>query len=138
MNFIIEKTEPYNESFIYNIEEKFKIKIPKTLKKYYLKYGDSEIRNCKIKINNLSVGVAEIVSLDKNDPNSFYQVMNDGRQDGWIPDYFYPFAHNSGGDYYFWDSRNEHIYLIFNDNIEKPVEICKSMKNFFKLMEKSK
>ena len=52
MNFIIEKTEPYNESFIYNIEEKFKIKIPKTLKKYYLKYGDSEIRNCKIKINS--------------------------------------------------------------------------------------
>ena len=138
MNFIIEKTEPYNESFIYNIEEKFKIKIPKTLKKYYLKYGDSEIRNCKIKINNLTVGVAEIVSLDKNDPNSFYQVINDGRLDGWIPDYFYPFAHNSGGDYYFWDSRNEHIYLIFNDNIENPVEICKSMKDFFKLMEKSK
>ena len=137
MQFIT-KRKPFTISMVKEVENKFNIKIPQVLKKYYLKYGNSRIKTSEFKIDNLLTDVSEIVSIDKNDVSSFFQVMNNGRLDNWIPDNFYPFCHDSGGNYYFWDSRNEHIYLIFDDEVDNPIEICKSMKDFFKLMKKSK
>lgn len=134
MQFVT-KREPFDISIIKEIEKQFKIKIPEVLKKYYLKYGNSHIKTCEFNVDGLLTDVSEIVSINKNDSSSFYQVMDYGRSDGWIPDYFYPFAHDSGGNYYFWNAKNEHIYLILDDDIDNPFEVCKSMKKFFKILE---
>ena len=138
MKFILIKRNPFDNTLINNIEAKFMIKIPKDLKRYYLKYGNSRIKTCELKTKESLTDVSEMISIDPNAPLSFYKVMEHGRETGLIPENLYPFAHDSGGNFYFWDSRNEHIYLIFDDEVDNPIEICKSMKDFFKLMKKSK
>lgn len=40
-----------------------------------------------------------------------------------------------GGDYFYWDVRDENVYMIYCDDIENPVWVCKSIKAFFELME---
>lgn len=134
----INKGDPFDISLIISLEEAFNIKIPQGLKKYYLKYGNSRVvKPCEFEVDGFKTDVSEFVSINKNDKASFYEVMDSGLSDGWIPDNFYPIAHDYGGNYYFWDSTNEHVYLIFNDDVENPVEICKSIKDFFKLIKKN-
>ena len=135
MKFIIKKSKPFKAPLINKAEETFNIKFPKALKNYYSSYGNSQIKTCQFKIDGFLYDVSAFVSIDINDPASFYKIMEYGRSDGWIPNNFYPFAHDSGGNYYFWNSVNQRIYLIFNDDVEYPYEICASIKDFFKIME---
>ena len=136
MNFIVKRTKPFDVALINDIEATFNIQLPKALKKYYLAYGNSSIKTCQFKANGFLCDVAAIISIDINDAMSFYKVVEYGRSDGWIPDNYFPFAHDSGGNYYFWDSISQHVYLIFNDNVENPYEICESLEAFFKLLKK--
>lgn len=136
MKFILKQQKPFDISLITAIEKKFDINIPIALRNYYLAYGNSIIKTCQFDVGGLLCDVAAIVSIDINDTLSFYKVMEYGRSDEWIPDGFFPFAHDSGGNYYFWNVTNQHVYLIFNDDIENPFEICKSMEMFFCLLNK--
>ncbi len=136
MKFISESM-PFDVSLIINIEKEFNIKMPQELKKHYIKYGISRIKPCEFEIDGFKVDVSEFVSIDKKDNASFYEVIDNGRSNGWVPDNFYPIAHDGGGNYYFWDSTSEHVYLIFSDDVENPIEICKTVKDFFKLIKKN-
>ena len=49
--------------------------------------------------------------------------------------HLYPLARNEGGDYFYWDVRDENVYMIYCDDVENPVWVCDSMKAFFDLME---
>ena len=136
-NFIAEVGNPTPKSVIEDLEKKYNIKLPKELRKYYLKYGNSELKSCRFKIEDFSFEVRQIVSLDCNDKLPFDKIIYYDRLEEWIPKTFYPLAYDSGGNYYYWDSTNGHIYMVYNDDVDYPCEICKSVKEFFKLLEKS-
>ena len=61
-------------------------------------------------------------------------VEND-REAGFIYEHLYPLACNEGGDYFYWDIRDENVYMLYCDDIENPVWICASVKEFFDLLE---
>ena len=61
-------------------------------------------------------------------------IKND-REDGIIDEHLYPLARNEGGDYFYWDVRDENVYMIYCDDVENPVWVCDSIKAFFDLME---
>ncbi len=61
-------------------------------------------------------------------------VMDLGRKNSYV-EISYPLARNEGGDYFYWDVRDENVYMIYCDDIENPVWVCESIKAFFELME---
>lgn len=136
MSSISKRKNCYTLSQISEIESKYNIIFPKVLRKYYLTYGNSEIKKCLFEINGFLSDIAEFVSIDNDDKMSLSHILDQGRSDGWIPDDFYPFAYDSGGNYYFWNAKNGEIYLIFNDDVDNPYKICDSMKELFKLIKK--
>lgn len=135
MDIIDERKEPFDIGLINEIEMKFKIKIPNALKNYYLMYGNSSIKTCQFKVNGFLCDIAAFISIDVNDSMSFYKVVEYGKSDGWLPNNFFPFAYDSGGNFYFWNTINQHIYLAFNDEIDNFYEICESADAFFKLLK---
>ena len=40
------------------------------------------------------------------------------REDGIIDEHLYPLARNEGGDYFYWDIRDENVYMIYCDDVE--------------------
>ena len=116
------------------IESKYNIKFPQSLFNYYLNYPESKIENVQFKLNGFLLDVAELISIKNDDKFSLNYVYNTGKNDGWIPDNFYPFAHDSGGNFYFWNSQNDKVFIIFNDDVDHPYVVCDSVDNFFKLL----
>ena len=66
---------------------------------------------------------------------SFEKIVKNDREDGIIDKHLYPLARNEGGDYFYWDVRDENVYMIYCDDVENPVWVCDSIKAFFDLME---
>ena len=66
------------------------------------------------------------------------RLLKLGRENGWIPNNFYPIAYDSGGNYYQWNLEDNKIYLLFNDDIDNPRVFCNSVDELFNLMNKCK
>jgi hypothetical protein len=78
-----------------------------------------------------------MVPLSLDAKLNFSKIVELDRIDGWIPSTFYPFAYDSGGNNYYWDSLNEEVYLVFDDDVDNPKRVCSSIDEFFSFMEKS-
>ena len=136
MKFIKKQGIPSKTETLDALERNYGISVPKELKDYYLQYGDSEIKWCKFKLNNILYDVAAMIPIEKNNSLSFDNVMKDIKD--WIPANLYPFAYNAGGDFYFWNSKNLKVYIIFSDTFElTPDYICDSIGEFFNMMDHS-
>jgi len=116
------------------VEVRFGIKFPQILKEYYLKYNGMGINLCKFKINGNEYEVAEIIALCAGE-DSFEDIKMDELEDDFIPKEFMPLAYDRGGDYYYWNSETEFVYLVYPDCIENPILICHSIQAFFNLLE---
>lgn len=135
--FILQETEDnkITNQEIVEIEERYNIKFPTVLRDYYLKYHGDKIKKSYVNNGKYKYGVSTIVLL-KGQRNSYFgKLVEMDRRDQFIDSHFYPFARNEGGDYYYWDDRNEDIYLIYCDDIENPILICNSIQRFFEMME---
>ena len=119
---------------IMEIESKYNIKFPEVLREYYLKHNGDKIRLCIFKVDDEEFGVAEIVEL-KYGNCSFEKLVENDMEDGFIDEHLYPLACNEGGDYFYWDIRDENVYMLYCDDIENPVWICASVKEFFDLLQ---
>lgn len=135
-NFVEEKSEntPILNYDILEIENKYNIIFPTILKEYYLMHNGDKIKLCIFTVDEEEFGVAKIVEL-KYGNCSFEKIVNNDREDGFIDEHLYPLARNEGGDYFYWDVRDENVYMIYCDDIENPVWVCESIKAFFELME---
>lgn len=136
--FIKECKEGYSicKEDIKNIEERWGIKIPLILKKFYYNYNGVEINLCKFYVDNYEYEISEILPL-KYGKVCFEQVLENDRLDDIIPSNRLPIANNRGGDYYYWDLFSENVYLYYCDDIEHPICICKSIEEMFEIMNKS-
>lgn len=135
MKFIAKSKNKLSPTLIAEIEKKYQMKFPAALRNYYLSYGDCLIHTCEFQINGVLREVNAIIPLSFNERLHFSKIVERERAEEWIPKTFYPFAYDSGGNYYYWDATNGKIYLIFSDDVDKPKGICDSIDDFFSLLE---
>ena len=117
MKFIVKRKNELSSSLIEEIEEKYQIKFPTMLRSYYLSYGDCLIHPCEFQVDGVVREVNAMIPLSFEAHLHFCKIVDRERAEEWIPKTFYPFAYDSGGNYYYWDATNGKIYLIFCTHI---------------------
>ncbi len=118
------------------LEKEFNICFPRILKEYYLAYDGCLITPCDIEKNGYHCELNRMVSLCSDSMN-FEIVMKNDRDDGFISPTFCPIGMNQGGDFFYWDSITENVYLVLSDDIENPFKLCDSVKDLFQMMNDS-
>ncbi len=115
------------------LEKKYNIIFPDVLKEYYKKYDGEKIILSTFEKNGYECEVAKIVPIiaEKMD---FEKITDNDRIDGFISEDLYPLARDRGGNYYYWSSKNEKVFLILVDDFENPFEVANSVKEFFDLL----
>ena len=137
-SFVIGPEDSHDDSVdkIHDLEKKYKIKFPEVLVEYYSKCDGNPIILSKITIDGYECEIAKIVPII-SDKMSFEDIVDNDRVDGFLPTNFYPIARDRGGDYYYWDSKTEVVYLILVDDYENPFKVSDSINAFFEMIEKS-
>lgn len=121
---------------IAEIEKTFSFQMPEILKEYYLANNGASIHRCIFSIDGYEVEVAKLVEL-KYGYLPLEKIIEMDRKDGFISPNMIPIARNSGGDYYYWDSKSGKVYLFLCDSIENPIWICQNVEEFFSLLQKN-
>ena len=132
-NFVINKnaTNENCKELILKIEKKYNIVFPDIMKDYYMNHDGEKIKHCNIGTEEEPEIVSGIVSLSNND---FESTKEEFVSDGFIPLSFYPIAESRGGDYYFWDSDSNGVYLVYGDDIDNPRKRSDNLEEFFKML----
>ena len=126
--FNTEKKRPIKLEELENFENENKVKFPELLRNYLLEYGDAPIKECNFKDKKYSTNLRQICSPLKED---------NLKKEGFIPHNFYAIAYDSGGNYFYWNAKDNKIYMAFNDDIDNPFVFFHSVEEMFKEMEKS-
>lgn len=121
---------------IAEIEKTFSFQMPEILKEYYLANNGASIHRCFFSVDGYEVEVAKLVEL-KYGYLPLEKIIEMDRKDGFISPNMIPIARNSGGDYYYWDSKSGKVYLFLCDSIENPIWICQNVEEFFSLLQKN-
>ena len=121
---------------IAEIEKTFSFQMPEILKEYYLANNGASIHRCIFSVDGYEVEVAKLVEL-KYGYLPLEKIIEMDRKDGFISPNMIPIARNSGGDYYYWDSKSGKVYLFLCDSIENPIWICQNVDEFFSLLQKN-
>ena len=121
---------------IAEIEKTFSFQMPEILKEYYLANNGASIHRCIFRVDGYEVEVAKLVEL-KYGYLPLEKIIEMDRKDGFISPNMIPIARNSGGDYYYWDSKSGKVYLFLCDSIENPIWICQNVEEFFSLLQKN-
>ena len=119
---------------IIHIEQKYNIVFPDTLKQLYSECESGKIKLSVFDVEGIECEVDSLISVVSKE-FCFESITDSDKEDGFIPDTFYPLAINRGGDIYYWDSNNGNIYLVFSDDIENPFMISESIEEFIALIE---
>lgn len=137
-NFIKQIRDDYHikKEEIETIEKKYKILFPKILKDYYLKYNGDIIKLCIFTVDGYEYSIVKMVQL-KYGTATFEHIVDNDREDGIIEENLLPIARNEGGDYYYWDTISENVFLYYCDDIENPIFICENIEELFKILESS-
>ena len=125
--FNTEEKRPISVGDLKNFEKENNIKFPESIRNYWFKYGDAPIKRCSFK-GEKSTDIRQICNPLKAD--CF-------KEEGYIPQSFYAIAHDSGGNYFYWNSEDNKIYIVFHEDIDNPFVFCNSVEEMFKLMEES-
>jgi len=121
---------------IAEIEKTFSFQMPEILKEYYLANNGASIHRCIFSVDGYEVEVAKLVEL-KYGYLPLEKIIEMDRKDGFISPNMIPIARNSGGDYYYWDSKSGKVYLFLCDSMENPIWICQNVEEFFSLLQKN-
>ena len=121
---------------IAEIEKTFSFQMPEILKEYYLANNGASIHRCIFSVDGYEVEVAKLVEL-KYGYLPLEKIIEMDRKDGFISPNMIPIARNTGGDYYYWDSKSGKVYLFLCDSIENPIWICQNVEEFFSLLQKN-
>lgn len=115
---------------IEKIEVEYNISFPGILKDYYSKYNDAKISLITVDIKGYKCEVAKIIPL-VGEGLSFEKIVQNDRADGFLPNTYYPLARDrGGGNYYYWDSKTYNVFFVLSDNIDNPLCVAKSLKEF--------
>lgn len=118
---------------ICSFEEKFDIKLPFEMAKFYLQYNGLEIYLSKIERDTALFQVDAFYSIKHSFSPRLPTVdtlIEWDRMDGFIDSQMIPFAKDQGGDSYYCDSASGEIYIIRSDDIDIPIKICDTFTEF--------
>ena len=132
--FIKAENEEFNitEEYVRNIENKLNIKFPKSLREFYIEHNGAEIKECKFLLHNMEFLVCSICNL-KYGSLPVEKILEYDSKNEYIPNECYPIAEDDINIYY-WNTKDDKVYYYMHDDIEHPIEICKSVKNFFEIL----
>ena len=118
---------PIDLAELEKFEKENKIKFPEQLRNYWLTFGDAPIKECNFKSDDYPTNLKEIC----------FPFMRDGmKEDGFVPQTFYPIAGDAGGNLFYWNSVDDKIYMVFHDDIEpEPFVFFESVAEMFQRME---
>ena len=120
------------EEYVKSIENKLNIKFPKVLREFYLEHNGAEIKECNFLLYNMEFLVCSICNL-KYGSLPVEKILEYDSKNEYIPNECYPIAEDDINTYY-WNTKDDKVYYYMNDNIEHPIEICKSVEEFFKIL----
>lgn len=135
MNFIKDEGRiEITEADILEFQRKFDIELPADIKSFYLKYHGCKNYLC-------TFGKSEEYELSRflklTGKNSVEDIKENENEDGFISDRMIPFAMDRGGDYYYWNANDLKIYIIRSDEIETPICLSNSFKEFCNMLNQS-
>ncbi len=107
------------EKQIEELEKSFDIRFPDELKSFYNSYEGNKIHLCILDIEGYKCEVAEFVPL-AGDGLTFEKIANNDRNDGFLSKTLFPIARDRGGNFYYWDSNTEEVFLLLNDDYDYP------------------
>lgn len=136
--FIRERHQEYaiTENDIREVEERFEIVFPKILREFYLEHNGDIIRSSFFWMNGEKYLVHEMYYI-KHPNAALEKVIQWDREDGYISEKMIPFAHDHGGESYYWNTEDEKVYFINGIDIENPSFVCDSIEEFFKILEEA-
>lgn len=120
-------------SSINNLEKKYNISFPNSLKEYYRYYNGCKIKLCNFWVDGYECEVSKITPIGTTGL-TFEKIVNNDRIDGLIDPNLYPLASNRGGDQYYWNAQSGAVYLILADDIENPFRVASSVDAFFNIL----
>lgn len=121
---------------IVELEKEYKIRIPATLKQFYLEYNAAEILLCAFTSKKLENETFEVHSIYPVKYSPFEngvileEILDDDRMDGFIPTNLIPFAKDQGGNRYYCDENTENVFFIPCDDIDNPELVCETLSEF--------
>ena len=139
MNNIIKKIHreyAITEEDIREVEERFGITFPQILRKFYLEHNGDIIKSCIFTLDENEYMVDKMFYI-KHPNVALELIMQWDRQDGFIPATMVPLAYDHGGERYYWNTEDESVYFINGIDIENPIFVCKTIDEFFKLIEEA-
>lgn len=122
------------------LEQKYGIVFPDILKDLYSRTDCLGMRTCYVEIDDHGYEVCELVTLEDEDGgfewlvDGIYRVEPMNR---FIPADWYPIAEDEGGDHYFWSSRTQQVYYVFQEELDEKVLIADSVEEFLEMMNDS-
>ena len=137
-NFIEKENIEKNVTIDYidEVEKKFNIKFPYILRKFYLNHNFADLKECVFRIE----GIKDVdFSLDCFIPLEYGTVSFEKEykyvlEDEYISNEFVPLAVDMDGDNYYWNQKDGMVYYISHENVEYPIIVCKSVDNFFEIL----
>lgn len=127
-----------SNNYINKVERELNIKFPKILREFYLKYNFSQQKKCTFKIK----GIEDHFILDTIIPLKYGTISLEKEykwvlEDEYISNEYIPLAVDMDGDNYYWNSKNGNVYYISHENVENPILICKTVEDFFNILNNS-
>ena len=133
--FIASKNVEYSifPNDISDIEKRFGIIFPETLKTYYLQFNCADTILCGYVKGTDVYEVDAIYPIKYTYPKYMPQVetlMERDRKDGYISRDMIPFAADQSEGCYYCNSKSEQIFLVLSDDVDNPILICNSFSDF--------
>ena len=125
---------PVSSFVIFLLQEKYNVKFPEGLKKFYYEHNGEKSYLCTFGTDR-QYEISRFLPLTGK--ISVESIKDNDLVDGFIPEELVPFSMDRGGDFYYWSNKDAKIYLVRGDNIENPRLICDSFEELCDILNRS-
>lgn len=130
-----EENSNITQEYIDNFQNKYNVELPEILKEFYLKYNNSDIKECKFYLYNEEYNFELEFIIPLRDANvNVEKILELNMNNEYIPKTFIPLAEDVDSDNYYWDKETGKVFYLAMSNVENPIPICDSVEEFFKLL----
>lgn len=123
-----------DNNIIKKLEEKYNVVFPEEFIEFHKIHDNDLFKTCYFEVGEYSYDIRKFYPLCREEGLCFEDVNDDIRTDKILPQSFFSFARDNGGNDFYWNSIDNKIYYISWDNIYSPRVVCNTMKEFFDIL----
>lgn len=125
------------EEYLDELQEKYGFVFPEILRDYYMKYNESVLRKCKMKINDKVIDIDYFLHIKYGRRSLEHYIRTMDPE--YVPCRYVPFARNRESISFYWGATDGAVYTdVFSEGLlDSPCKVCGSVKEFFRLLEDS-